>query len=160
MQNDAEQKPRVPGRRLKLLLGLSVALNLAFVGLLAGAFLRHDPMAGRGGPQAYAWPYMAALEREDRRAMFRALRDERKATFPERGSRRAMYDDVVQAMRADPFDAQALQAAVDRQAGIGVAFQQSARAAWLELVAGMSDAERAEYARGVEEALSRRKKRK
>lgn len=160
MQTDAEQKPPVPGRRLKILLGLSVALNLAFVGLLAGAFLRHDPVAGRGGPQAYAWPYMAALDREDRRAMFRALRQERKATFPERGSRRAMYEDVVQAMRADPFDAQALKAAVDRQAGIGVAFQQSARAAWLELVADMSDAERADYAQGVEETLSRRKKRR
>ncbi|MGZ2257561.1 periplasmic heavy metal sensor [Roseobacter sp. A03A-229] len=156
MTETTPPKRSVP-RWIKIMLGLSLALNLAVIGLIGGAVLRHGDgkVAGarNSGFGAYGLPYMIALPREDRRAVGRAVRSA--ADLPDREARRALYRDVLSALRATPFDATVLSAAVLRQAETAVAVQKTAQAAWLAQVSGMSDAERSAYADAVEEVLQR-----
>lgn len=144
---------------VKFLLGFSLALNLAVAGMVLGAFIRHDGLRdhGRGMPalRAFGAPYMLALPREERRAVIAGLRGRAGSDIPDRAGRRAMYGDVLEALRRSPFDVAALQTAVARQASTTIAVQQAAQQAWLDVIAGMTDAERHAYASQVEEVLRR-----
>lgn len=149
---DVDPKPRM-ARRLKIVLGLSLALNLLFVGLIAGAAYRHG---GKGGPagaslQGYAAPYMRALPREKRRAFRHAM--QQGDALPDRAVRRGFYTDVLAGLRADRFDAGAVAAAMTRQREVVVGVQEAAQAAWVTLVSQMSRAERLAYAEALEERL-------
>ncbi|WP_298836541.1 periplasmic heavy metal sensor [uncultured Roseobacter sp.] len=153
---DKHAPEKRPDRRLKLALFASLALNLAIAGLVAGTLLRSGPdRPGGPGADSYARPYMAALPREQRREMFRGIRSANRQAIPDRGARRALYRDVLSALRTEPFDAVALETAARRQAEAGVRFLEATQTAWVQVVAGMSAQERAAYAQRVEEALSR-----
>lgn len=144
---------------MRILLWASLAFNIAVVGFVAGAFLRADDMRNSGargpGLGAFGAPYVLALPREDRRAMRAALVRESPGAIPSRAERRAMFADVVGTLRATPFDAQALREQVSRQAALSAAIQGRTQEAWLEIVAGMDDAQRRAYADRVEEILTR-----
>ncbi len=163
MQESEVTKSRGP-RWMKILLGVSLALNLAVAGLVAGALLRPDGAGDRfsrgPGLGAFGAPYMLALPKEDRRAVFGALRKGSKEQLPNRRARREMFDKVLTTLRATPFDAAALESVVTSQAAVSVTVQRRAQDAWLEVVAGMDDAERARYADAVEEFLKRGRKRR
>lgn len=155
-----ELSPDRPPRWIKGLLFGSLALNLAFVGLIAGAVLRHDGPEHRGahtpGPAAFGQPYLRALPREARREMFRSLREA--DGFPDREERRAVYAEVIARLRSEPFDVAALAAVVSQQAEGSIAVQRAAQDAWLQIVAQMSPAERAAYAEAVSETLRQGRK--
>ena len=151
-----QEPPKRSGRWLKLALFASLAINLAVVGLVAGAFLRGGPdRPGGPGAESYARPYMSALPKEQRREMFRGVREDARGKVPDRRARRALYGDVLTALRAEPFDPAALKAAAQRQAEAGVTLLQATQTAWIDVVAGMSAEERAAYAQRVEDALKR-----
>lgn len=161
MQDSNSPRPSAPkaSRRIRIVLGLSLAANLAVVGLIAGAVLRQGD-GPRGGPRsagftAYGLPYMIALPREDRKAIKAAVRSGREGAVPDRAARRALYRDVLGQVRAVPFDAAGLAAALERQSETAIEVQKAAQAAWLDVVAGMTDAERNTYAQQVEEVLRR-----
>lgn len=141
---------------IRLLLVGSLAVNLLGVGLFAGAAWRH---AGHGarppGPASYGEPYVRAMPRKDRREMFRAMRAAGGAALPDRAARRAMYAQVVTALRAQPFEAETLREVIDRQGAATRAVQAAAQAAWLDHVGRMAPAARAAYADAIEEVLSR-----
>lgn len=155
MTDDSKTPQNAPGRRLKILLGLSLAMNLAVVGLIVGAALRHD--GGKRPPalNAFGAPYMLALPREDRRQILKALRSERGRDIPDRQQRRAQYAEVLSALRAQPFDASVLAQTVKGQAETTVSVQKAASATWLQVVSDMTDQERMDYAYAVEEVLRR-----
>lgn len=163
MTDPKEQPEKNKRRWLKIALGLSVAVNLLFVGFVAGAAARHGGegarMARAPGLGAFGAPYMIALPEQERRAVIRTLRAAAKGEVPDRSARRAMFQDVLAHLRAAPFDAQALEAAVARQATTSVAVQETAQQAWLDVVAGMSERERLNYADAVEQVLQRGRKR-
>lgn len=154
---ETDQSKRPVSRRLKITLGLSLALNLAVVGVIAGAMVRHGeggaPGARHASFGAYGLPYVIALSRSDRRALGREVRSG--AGWPDRATRRAHYDEVLGALRATPFDKDALAGTVARQAETTIAVQKTAQSAWLEMVAGMSDGDRRAYADAVEQVLNR-----
>lgn len=62
---------------------------------------------------------------------------------------------VNTAIRATPFDVTALEAILSEQAARRSDFQGSVQQAWLNRIAGMSDAERQAYADRLEHALNR-----
>jgi len=68
------------GRGLRVLLFASLALNLLFVGLVAGALLRGDDqrkgVRPAGGMEIGVTPVLRALGPEDRKELGRALRNE------------------------------------------------------------------------------------
>jgi uncharacterized membrane protein len=157
MQDVVNRSEKHRGRWMKVLLGLSLAANFAFLGFVAGAALRHDGEFKRSaqapGLNAFGAPYVMALDRQDRRAMLRALRAAPQDRLPDRATRRAMFEDVIASLKADHFDLDALRSAVDRQAGVAVSVQQRFQTAWLALVAEMSNEERHAYADAVQAAL-------
>jgi len=151
--SDQTQKRRCPVW-VKVLLGLSLAFNLGIVGLVGGFVLRSDgPMRGAGPGLGYAMPYVMALEREVRRAIFEAVRED--PSLPSRADRRAHFDDMLVALRADPMDRAAVEAVLARQAQGVSAVQRRAQDEWLSKVEAMSATERAAYADTVEEILKR-----
>lgn len=158
MQDTHPTTPRI-SRRIKIILGLSLALNLAVAGVIAGAALRHGDVQQKGprtaGFGAYGLPYMIALSREDRHEIKTAVRLGRIGAVPDRAARRALYNDVLTHLQATPFDAAALSDALGRQANTTIEVQKVAQAAWLDLVAEMTDAERSSYAREIEDVLRR-----
>ncbi len=147
---------------IKILLGVSLATNLALVSFVGGAFMRSGGGPGRApapGLGAFGAPYMMALPRENRRAVLRDLRASREG-LPNRQERREKFQNVLNSLRATPFDVEALRQVVTEQAEVSVWVQQRAQTAWLNTVAAMSDAERLDYAEEVENLLRRGLKRR
>ncbi|WP_162792050.1 periplasmic heavy metal sensor [Pseudosulfitobacter sp. DSM 107133] len=153
-------RPRAP-RWMRIAFGVSLALNLAVVGLLAGTFARF------GGPPShgpsivnYAMPYVRALPREAQREIFRAVRDQLPRDGHSRQSRRALYAEMIEALRADPFDPIRVQEILARQNAAAVLVQDAAHAAWLAHITNMTPESRAAYAEAVSEAMRHGKGRK
>ncbi len=147
------------GMGLKILLAVSLALNLAVVGTVAGAMLRgHDdhrppPFAVRDFSFG---PFTEALTRDQRRAMLRDFASKGPGLHDMRAQMRGDLDAVLASLRASPFDPAAFQAAVVRQ-GEGIAARtDAARTALVTLIVGMSETERAEFAARLENALTRK----
>lgn len=128
-------------RWLAIVLGVSVALNLFFVGLLGvRAFQRRDahtersrystaddgPRRPRQRPRPFDW--MSEAERDE-------LRPRRKAL---RGTRRA----VEQALRAEPFDREKLSQALSQLRRETDGIQASVHELMLRKADGMNDEER------------------
>jgi uncharacterized membrane protein len=157
IEGSAPQPPTRSGW-IRPVLMFSLALNAAVIAMIAGVLLRDDgPRRGSGPPAlaAFGRPYVQALPRDDRRAILRALRAQQGADLPDRAARRALFDDVLAALEARPFDAAALAAAVGRQAEVSVTLQERVRLAWLAHVTAMSEQERLEYARAIRAELAR-----
>lgn len=140
---------------IKLLLFVSLALNLAVAGLAIGAVLRHDGMRDRGAMRSdqFGGPYTGALSRDDRRAIWREMRAMQAEGRPTRADIRADFDAVVQALRAEPFDPAAVEIIVERQFQAGLERQQIGQDLLLRRIAQMSRAERAAFAERLETRL-------
>ncbi|MBD3662502.1 periplasmic heavy metal sensor [Sulfitobacter aestuariivivens] len=147
-----------PRRLFKIALVVSLALNLLFVGLVAGAAWRFGgggPSRDHGGPdwQGFAAPYVWALPKAERRALFGELR--RVHPRRDRDARRMTYDQMLAALRSDPYDAARVEAILtEQQSGI-VALQSAARDRWLGTISEMSDADRVAYADRLEKIIER-----
>lgn len=164
MQKTGHDKNGGSGRWKKALLALSLALNLAIAGVVVGTFLRSGGEERRlsrsPGQGAFGAPYMLALDKEDRRSVFASMRAGKDERMPDRRMRREMFANVLENLRATPFDPAALEAAVSKQAQSSVKVQNRVQKAWLDVVSKMNDEERAAYAASVEQYLSRGKKRR
>ena len=150
--------PKSAGRGLKLLLAVSLALNLAVAGTVAGMALRvHDP--DRPPPAAVRdlnfGPFTEALTRDQRRAMLRGFAEQGPGLREMRTQMRADFDAVLTALRATPFDAAAFRAAVESQNSRVTARAEAGRDALVGLVLQMSDPERAAFLDRLEQALER-----
>jgi len=138
---------------VKIVLGLSLAINLAIVGLVGGFVLSGGPMGGKGPRMGYAMPYVLALPKEDRRAIFRALREN--PDLPGRGERRAAYREMVVVLKADTFDPAGAKGVLERHARGVEQVQQVAQGEWLNRVSAMSIEDRRSYALQVEEMVAK-----
>jgi uncharacterized membrane protein len=150
---------------MRWVLGGSIALNLVFIGLFAGAALRHvggeagaGPDHGKPNVRGYAAPYVQALPRETRRALGKELRKKDGAKRIGREARKAMYRAMVEAVRADPFDASAVQDVLKAQSDATQDALSAAQTLWAEEITKMSAAQRASYADRLEDLLARRGK--
>jgi len=124
-------------RRLRLVCFASLALNLALIGLIAGAFLMRP---GDGAGRSHGAPLISAMP-DDLRG---ALREGRAQRDP--GARRARFDRLMNALRADPFDPAELVALLQDQRAIGAARAKRVEVDLISALAKMSRAERAAYA--------------
>lgn len=149
-----------PGRRLRIILFVSLALNLLVVGLVVGAMASHrfgaDGRAVRydhaGGPMA------RALGEEDRRALARKMRESWRERRPDYSEIRAEFERVIAALEAVPYDPAVVRASVERQMDAMAEGARMGRELLLERLEGMSDAERAAYAGRLREELERKRK--
>lgn len=140
---------------LRVVLFASLALNLVIVGVVAGALLRDGGPGGPRGPgRDGALPYTAALSDDQRRAVRRAIVAARENN-PAKGRWLPGYTEAIAILRAEQFDAAALEAVLIRQAEASRAYSDTGRAALLAAVAEMSAEDRAAYADRLEEAMAR-----
>jgi len=147
---------------MRWVLGISLALNLVFVGLFAGAAFRYQRDGGdarMAGPpvQSYGGQLARSLPRDARRTLLRGLRSD-EAGLPNRRERQAIYRQVLEALRAEPFDVARVEAIFATHGDVAQKVQNYAQTTWLALVAEMSADERYEVAYRLEEALRRPKR--
>ena len=140
---------------LRILLGVSLALNLLVAGVVGGAMLRFGGPDGlRPPPRTIGAALYRALPKEQRRTLLTQSR----GAF--RGgpiaARKAYLQQVSAALRATPFDAQAVQAVLDAQVSRRGEVQKSLQRAWLAQVAGMNAEARGTYADRLERGFERR----
>lgn len=149
----ADETKTGPSRVWRVVLVLSLALNLAVVGMIIGA-----SVSGRFGdrpPRSFDFglgPVARALEPRERRQIGLAMRrDGALRDMDLRGNAAAM----IAALRADPFDAGALRDLMAAQAGQVAALQRNAQAALVDQISAMSPERRATFADRLQEELSR-----
>lgn len=155
--------PRAPGRWLKAALVVSLALNLAVAGMIAGALLgeRRDtrrPPATEMARDLGLGPYTRALETEDRRALGDAVRARVRAAGGPRAIRseiRQGFAEVLDAIRAEPFDPDRVADLIAAQGARAEARRELGAALLVERLAGMDAARRAAYADRLEAGLQR-----
>ncbi|MCG7494294.1 periplasmic heavy metal sensor [Thalassobius sp. Cn5-15] len=160
----AQESPKAqpvskPKLWLRVLLFASLALNLAVLGIVAGAFLRFGgPDSDKRPVQAsqIAGAYTHALTPADRRAIWHDMRRQ-SADLPSRTSIRQSHNQVLQLLRRDPLDRDALAQVLRQQIAFGHARAEMGQALLIEHLSDMDAAERAAYADRLEEALKKRK---
>lgn len=140
------------GRGLRIALAVSVALNLAVAGVIAGAFLRGGPHGDMVRELDFG-PFTEALSPRDRSA----LRRDFFARAPDlRDLRKGMRDDLdgmLTALRATPFDADALRAAMANQGQRTLDRLKMGQDLIFDRIAAMSEQDRASFADRLESRL-------
>jgi uncharacterized membrane protein len=161
---DIPQPPQMPdrptdrpsGRGWKRAFLVLLAVNLAALGLVAGAELSDDGPRGHMVRDLGFGPFTDALSPEDRKA----LRDAFLEKVPDfRAARRDMrtnFAGILAALRTEPFDPAALRTAMDVMQAQNAERLDIGRSLIFDRVAGMTSAERAGFADRLEETMSRR----
>lgn len=144
---------------VRVALFVSLALNLAVIGVVAGFVWRGGP---DGVPSRHVRdvvaPYTAALDREARREIGRRIFRNPREDEPRKDLRaqvRMEYAEALELLRQDPFDPQAFSELLTRQNGRAAERQKRGQAELVAHVASMSADERRAYADRVSEALKR-----
>lgn len=159
---DLAPKPGSTGRWLRIALAVSLAVNLAIVGMMAGAMFRS------GGPPSGVMmardvgfgPFTDALSKEDRSKLRRAFL----AAAPEmRDSRRAVradFAELLAQLRASQFDEEALRDVFDRQNARNAERLELGQRLIFDLVVSMKPEARVAFADRLEQSLAKGPKRR
>ena len=152
------------GRAVKIALFASLAVNLVIAGIVAGAMIRPDGPAARRGELAQAFdagvgPFGHAMTRDQRRGLAERIGRSRGEFTDSREQMRTHVTAMLDVLRAAPFNQARLRnLLVETQTGM-FHRQQLGTEAVLAEIASMSDAERAEFADRLENALRRMRRR-
>ncbi|WP_300516593.1 periplasmic heavy metal sensor [Aliiroseovarius sp.] len=157
---EAQNSPRRTRRLVKVILTLSLTLNLLVLGLVVGAKMRDGQEARRFSPPDRAiardmgfGPFIGAFPRESRREMAQALR-ERAGPFLD--NRRALVNEmqeILNTLRAEPFDAEALNGLLSAQGNRIRERAEIGRGVLIEQIGKMTPRERARFADDLERGL-------
>lgn len=140
---------------VRVVFGVSLALNLLVVGLLVGTFMRFGDKEGRRPPpHSMGTAMYRELPREDRKAL---RKNSQSRANHSKDFRASEAEAIAAALRTSPFDKGAVQSVLDMQAEHRLDWQQTTQAAWLERVSQMSVEARLEYADRLFEALTRKR---
>lgn len=140
---------------LRIVLFVSLALNLMVVGIIAGHVLRDAPPRKVPRVDRIEGPMTFALSHEDRRAIGRALRDEYRQNRPTRQQMMQEYKGMVTALRADPFRPEQLEEAFQRQRNAANDRVEVGQRLLMDHLKSMSAEERHAFADRLEEGLRR-----
>ena len=154
---DQIPKPRM-STRTRVLLAVSLGLNLLVIGIVVGASTNHGKWRHDGPRGAISGgPLTQALSPQDRRAIRRAIRAEQPEMVDARAARAAGMDAVLAEMRRVPFDPAALAGEIDASRAGMRAQIELGQAMLVKRLADMSDAERAAFADRIEEIRRHRR---
>ena len=160
--NDAAIAKPNAGRWLRFALAISVALNLAILGIVAGATIRnHGPMQeGAMGRDLGFGPFTEALSDQDRKKLRQAFLAKVPELRDDRHAMRAESTALLGQLRAVPFDAAGLRKVFDSQHQRNAERLDLGQSLILELVVGMTDEERLAFANRLEVQLAKKPKRR
>ncbi|MCP4822171.1 MAG: periplasmic heavy metal sensor [Shimia sp.] len=153
---ETEQKKQ--RRPLRGLLVVSLALNLAVVGIIGGAFIAHHRFDDDDGPrksERFGTPYIKALTREERRDVGRAIRNGYRSGEVVPVNTKPLYQQTLAVLRAETFDADAFGEVLKDIDRGSEGRRDLAREQLVARIASMSPEQRAGYADRLEEVLSR-----
>jgi len=149
------------GRGWRVVLVVSLALNLVVLGAIGGWVLRHGtgPL-GAHGPHAarmaqMGGPLTHALDAEGRAAVAARLRGDRGAHAARRAALRESFQALLADLRARPFDPARMEARLAAQRARVADRFEAGHAALVAHLSSMSDAGRAAYADRLEENVRR-----
>ncbi|ABD56049.1 periplasmic heavy metal sensor [Jannaschia sp. CCS1] len=151
------EKPRAR-RWVKVALAISLALNLAIVGLIGGAVLGGGGPGDGGVPALRALglgPFARALSREDRAELRTRIEGTGVELREERREIGRALRAVEGALRADPFDRATVEEAFARSRGMVVSLQETGHTALLDQIETMSAAERQDLANHLARVMRR-----
>ena len=152
---DQELKSGKPSRLWRIVLVVSLALNLAIAGLFVGS-----ATSGRlksGPPPNFEiglGPIGRALAPEERRVIRRSL-------VQDRGLRelnmRGRMSEIVATLETDPFEAAKMEALMSEQITRTINLQETVQGALLNVITDMTPARRAEFGQALSEQMQRGK---
>ena len=148
---------RAAPRWMRVLLVLSLALNLLVAGLVLGAILVDGPGRGPRPVEMELGPIARALDQSDRRAILGSLRGHPDLRPFARADMAADIAALQAALRADPFDPDAARAALASRAQRVERAQAAVQEALLARVAAMTPDQRAALADRLEDEGGRRR---
>ncbi|SNT28841.1 periplasmic heavy metal sensor [Antarctobacter heliothermus] len=154
MAAEVEKKGK-PGRWLRVVLFVSLALNLAVVGAIGGMVLNGPPVprTDRSDP---ALPYTRAFDEDQRRDLRRALwRSVRRDGKAMRAAYLADYQQALMLLRGEPFNPAALKALLDAQGERAVDVRLRGQEVLMTFLSDMSVEERRDYADRLERELEK-----
>lgn len=157
MSSEPEKRSAGRSRWTRWALAGSLMLNMAFVGLAAGAVLkfRSDGGAPRNVDMTLG-PLGRALGSDERRELAGSVR-RMEGTRPSRRDTQArLVRETIVILRQSPFEPDALSAFLDEQRNAWGALQANAQAALVHHIAAMSDEERNAFADRVQEQVRAR----
>ncbi|WP_116599189.1 periplasmic heavy metal sensor [Primorskyibacter marinus] len=143
------------GLWLRILLFVSLALNLLVIGIVCGAILLKPEHGRRGGPRDMVAPYTRALSDADRSALGKRLREGLASRNTERGLLAEDYRAALEILRTEPLDPVALDEVLSRQSERAHQRKLMGQRALSERLVAMSPDERADFADRLEDALDR-----
>ncbi len=160
-ENTQNIQPTTPavGRGLKVILAVSLALNLAVVGIVSGVALKSHGHDGARVPDVRELnfgPFSEALSRPERRDLLRGFIGDRAGLREMRGQIGGEFQAVFAAVRANPFDPAALDTALSLQTRSTVERLDRGRKSLQSVILAMTPEERAAYADRLERGLQRR----
>ena len=145
--------PAKPKKRVRILLGVSLALNLLVIGAVVGAISKGP------GMHAAALPYVVAFDRSDKRAMRQEMRARLSDRSEARAAHQASYRAFLELLRAETFDAAAASSVMSVQFERAQRLQTIGRELSIQRISDMSVEKRAAYADRLEYRLDNPKKR-
>ena len=149
MSASQDLKPRNPW---KILIGISLAINLLIVGAIGGAILRvgKGPMAKH---HASGFLYMRALNFEDKKALRKELFKKKDSRKIIRAKELSSYSSAVKILRKHPFDRKAFEGLLDQQTEYSKSRPNSARLVLITQIENMTKEERLIYSKRLEDLI-------
>ncbi len=145
MSDDKTQKPVGMRRRTKILLGVSLGLNMLVIGA-AGGLLFHNDGPDHFRDAAYG-PYTRALSHNDRKVIGVALREEVGSFRQNLPKIRASYSELKSALTADVYDSELVHRLITEQQALGMKRYKIGQRLLLERLDAMSPQERQNFAK-------------
>lgn len=144
--------PQKSPRWMRILLVLSLGLNLLIIGGIVGTTLHREPS---GHAERALGPFARAFEDEHRDAFRARLKDRAEPLRQNRSEARKAFKTLLGTLRAETFDVAAFQDAVARQVKELSAFQTIGQDALAEQLSAMSLDERRAFADRLEKGFRR-----
>lgn len=149
--------PRPRRRWLRVLLFVSLALNLAVAGLVGGAWL-NIKHGGEDRPERISrelglGPYLFAMDRDGRDALRKSAAGRQGDLRQNRSAWKQAFTDSLEVLRTDPFDPVRFRDLVVRQADLATANRGLGQDILVERVSELTPQERAELADRLEKGL-------
>ncbi|MEO0991608.1 MAG: periplasmic heavy metal sensor [Pseudomonadota bacterium] len=146
---------------LKVLLAVSLSLNLLIAGAVIGIAVTGGPFRppGDGDPprvvEGNLGPLTFALTRDQRSDFRRELRANAREFAQLRRENRAAITDLVDQLRRDPLDAEAMVVTLDKLAAASSKRRAVGQQALIRQIEGMSASERSALADRIDQMLER-----
>lgn len=148
MSQPSQDKPSGMRNWMRVVLIVSLALNLLMIGAIGGAVLKHGKWRGHHASRLHmvGGPMTRALDNDDRRAIGRKMREAYREGGSGREERQEYMRGLIEDLKAVPFDPAAVKTRMESARSVFRERLDVGQAVLLDHLASMDDAERAAYA--------------